>query len=94
MMPSAESSVGDALGFVAQLTRAALVLPETASDQLRWCDLAPVGEGDRRDDDQDTVLRESPAVTQRDVLDVTDAEAVDEGDPGLDAVDDARAATR
>ena len=45
----------------------------------------------RRDDDQHAVLGEPSPVAERDVLDVADAEPVDEGDAGGDPVDDADA---
>ena len=54
--------------------------------------LAAVRRRERRDDDEDAVVGEAPAVAERDVLDVADAEAVDEGDARVDLVDDPRAA--
>ena len=90
MTPSAASAVDDALGLRAQVAEQLLVLAEPARDQLGRRDLAAVGERQRRDDDQNAVLGEPPAVTQGDVLDVADTEAVDERHAGLDPVDDAR----
>ena len=51
----------------------------------------PSSERNGRDDDQDAVLRKPAAVAERDVLDVPDAEPVDERDARVDPVDDAHA---
>ncbi len=81
---------GDAPGLVAQLANHLVVLDETPRDQLRRRDLSAVGQGHGRHDDQHAVLGEPAAVAQRDVLDVSDAQPVHEGDAGVDPVDDAR----
>ena len=47
---------------------------------------------DRGDDDQDAVLRQVPAVAERDVTHVPHSQAVDEGDPVSTRVDDSRPA--
>ena len=48
--------------------------------------------GDRRDDDEDAVVGEHPAVAQRDVGGIADVDAVDEDHPGLLGLAEARAA--
>ena len=81
-MPSRASSRAIRSASVAQVVDQLEVLADPARDQLRWRDLAgAVAQRDRRHDDQDAVLREPAAVAERDVLDVTDAETVDERDP-------------
>ena len=79
------------LGLVAELVDEVLVLPHPAGDQLRRRDVAALVDGHGRDDDEDAVLRQAAPVAERDVLDVADAEPVDEGHAGLDAVGDAHA---
>ena len=53
--------------------------------------LAPSVEGHGRDDDENAVLGQAAPVAERDVLDISDAEPVDERDARLDTVDDPRA---
>ncbi len=86
MTPFRGQLADDAVGLGSQLVEQLLVVADAARDQLGRRDLAAaaVRERDGRDDDQDAVLREAPAVAQRDVLDVADAETVDERDAGLD----------
>ena len=54
----------------------------------------PFAELERRDDDEDAVVGEPPAVAEGDVLDVPDPEPVDERDTGVDPVDERGAAAR
>ena len=68
--------------------------PKPARDELRRRDLASVRRAQRRDDDEDAVVGEPPAVAEGDVLHVPDAEPVDERDARVDAVDEASAAPR
>ena len=63
-----------------------------AEDDLGLGDRRAVLLGDRRDDDEDAVGGEHPAVAQRDVGDVADLDAVDEDHAGALGLAEARAA--
>src|SRR6266511_1903901 len=80
-----EQVADDALRFRPHLGEQLVRLREAASDELGRSDGAV---RHRRDDDQNAVFREVPPVTERDVGHVADAQAVDERDAAVDAVDD------
>ena len=85
----------DAVRLVSQLVQEPFGLSEAARDQLRRGDLAPVRRAQGRDDDEDAVVGEPPAVAEGDVVpDVPDPEPVDERDTRLHAVDETSAAAR
>ena len=84
-----EQLAHDVVRLLAQLGQQLVVVGEAARDQLG---LRGAVVGERRDDDQHAVLRHVPAVAQRDVRDVADADPVDERDAGLDVIGDAHAA--
>ena len=63
-----------------------------AEDHLRVGDRTAALLGDRRDDDEDPVGREHPAIAQRGVGDIADVDAVDEEHPGALGLGEPRAA--
>src|SRR5205823_12355292 len=87
--------IQDAVGLLAHLRQQRVGLGEAAGDQLgRPGRGAAVRAAQRRDDDQDAVLGEMSPVAQSYVAHVSHAEAVDEGDAGLNVVDNSRAGRR
>src|SRR3954453_4376388 len=65
----AQALLQDAVGLVAELVEQRVgVVAEPAGDQLGRPGAAAVRRGERRDDDQDAVLREAAPVAQGDVL--------------------------
>ena len=90
MTPCCASSDRTFCGLGPRLVQQRPRLDEPARDQLGRRGVAAVRVRQRGDDDQDAVLGQVPPVAESYVAHVADAEPVDEGDAGLDVVDDAR----